>query len=137
MTLTIPLVGQNFVPPARQVISVLPLGTKLFLYPEDDNEYDSNAVRVVVDMADYPIIKLPLLQTALLGTNFDACELCIQGPLKLGYLAATGKATAKGSPGNQGARLLASTMDNGFNGLEATLSAAPDGSPQVVITNGS
>lgn len=131
--LTIPLVGQNFRPPARQVLTVLPLGTELHLRTEPENEYDPNAVRVEVDMGDFKVTKLPLLIAALRDTSFDASELCAKGMLMLGYLAASGKPTARGGPGNVQAIDMASKNDWGFIGLQATLTALADGSPAVVI----
>lgn len=43
-----PLVGSYFHPPAKTLLSRLPAGTELYLEPEPDNQYDSNAIMVLL-----------------------------------------------------------------------------------------
>ena len=126
--ITIPLVGMGFHPPARQVLTVLPLGTELELSHESNNEYDPDAVAVHVDMSNYR--NLSRLEIALVGTNFKAQEL---GTVHLGYLARSGAKTARGGPGNKEALKLANANGWGFLGLKPTLGADMDGAPIVVI----
>lgn len=128
--ISIPLVGMHFRPPAKEVLSVLPLGTELMLVPEPTNQYDMNAIAVVIDMAEFPVNRLPVLD-AILREPFDASELCAQGPLQLGYLAATGKKTAMGGPGNVEALNLISV--HGLENIEAKLASAPEGHPVVTL----
>lgn len=128
--LSIPLVGMHFRPPAKEVLSVLVNGTELILRPEPTNEYDMNAVMVLVDMAEFPVAKIDLLQVVI-GNKWDACEICAQGLFQLGYLAASGAKTAKGGPGNGEFLLLASSI--GQDNLEARLGNAPEGYPVVNI----
>jgi chemotaxis response regulator CheB len=122
----------GFHPPARQVLSVLPLNTDLELIHEATNEYDPNAVRVVVDMGKYPVSKMEALHEVLRDTGFNASEICAKGVLHLGYVAASGKPTARGGPGNVEVLMLASAK-GGLQSLQSKLSAFPDGSPAVVI----
>lgn len=127
--LSIPLVGMAFRPPASQVLAALPLGTAVDLLPEPDNQYDSNAVRVVVDMAAFPENKVLILETMLTGTGYTAFELMREGPFMLGYLAATGGKPARGGPGNIEALLRMSAPES----YRAVLGAAPEGYPTVTI----
>lgn len=129
--LSIALVGMAFRPPAKEVLSVLPLGMPLILHPEPDNSYDPNAIAVLVDLAEYPVARMGLLQ-AVVSPGWDASELCAQGPFHLGYLAASGGKPAKGGPGNAEALLMASAY-NGFEALQATLGSAPEGYAVVNI----
>jgi hypothetical protein len=131
MSISIPLVGMQFRPPAKEVLSILPIGMPLEIRPEPENQYDVNAVMVLVDMGDFPVNLIPLLDN-ILPSVFDAMELCSNGPLHLGYLAATGMKTAKGGPGNTGALMLASV--HGIENLIATLGSAPEGYPVVTIS---
>jgi hypothetical protein len=131
MSISIPLVGMHFRPPAKEVLSILPLGFPLEIRPEPTNQYDVNAVMVLVDMADLPVNLIPLLDN-ILSPMFDACELCSNGPLQLGYLAATGMKTARGGPGNTNALMLISV--NGLETIQATLGSAPEGYPVVTIS---
>lgn len=127
--LEIPISGQNFRPPARQVLSILPLGFPLELRPEPNNEFDEWAVRVIADMAELPAEKFPLLQKALENTSFDAHDI-MTTMLMVGYLAATGKPTAHGGPGNQEAIKL---CNGDFTTVRAHLSAMANGYASVVI----
>src|SRR5215470_971521 len=113
--LTIPLVGAGFRPPARQIISVLPIGTPLLVHHDLNNEYDSNAVAVHVDMSQYPTSKMYLLIDILAPTSFDASELCAKGPLMLGYLASSANPkSTRGGPGNAEALKFADEHGNGW-----------------------
>lgn len=139
-TLTIPLVGSYFRPPAAQILKILPLGTPLILTPEPDNPYDPNAIQVLVSLSHtWPISEIGRLQSALEGTGYDACELIRQetepegGPLQLGYIAKSGSKTALGGPGN--AELIAAIgTEHGDKPYTAVLSCHPNGSPTVTIT---
>ena len=130
MKLTCALVGQHHRPPARQVLDVLPLGIKLEVRPEPTNEFDPNALMVVVDMGDLPVDRIPLLDT-ILPEPWDASELCASGDLHLGYIARSGGKPAKGLPGN--AEVLDLAAEHGWQALNTTLGSALEGFPVVVI----
>jgi hypothetical protein len=117
-------------PPAKEILSVLPLDFPLILIPEPDNEYDSNAVKVLVDMTEFPISRFPLLEQVL-PVPYTGHELTSVGKIHLGYLAASGKKTAKGGPGTVEALFMASVY--GLENLEARLGSAPEGYPVVII----
>lgn len=87
------LVGAHFRPPARQLLEVLPAGAELKLDPED-NPYDENAIRVLVDPKTIAEQYWPLLrdQLPLYGEDWD--ELLAKPDddrdIQLGYVAKTG-----------------------------------------------
>ena len=128
MPISIPLVGMRFRPPAEHIVTALPLGSPLILYPEPENQYDHNAVAVLFDMREFPASKVELLAT-LLPPQFDVHELVEQGHVHLGYLAATGNKTAKGGPGNIEALQVIECYE-----YDATLDLALEGYPTVKIT---
>lgn len=127
-SLSIPLVGMHFRPPAKEVLSLLPLGTELILHPEPDNQYDSNAVAVLFNMQNFPVQQISMLE-ALIGYGFNIHELMEQEFFHLGYLAATGGKPARGGPGNTNALMLMSVGE-----YRAILGSAPEGYPVVNIT---
>lgn len=126
--LTIPLVGMHFRPPAQKILAALPIGTELKLYPEPGNEYDRNAVRVVMDMTEFPESRRLLLEALLIGSGKTIEDLISEGPFMIGYLAATGGKPARGGPGNVEALMMMSRAE-----VVAHLGAAPEGYPTVVI----
>jgi HIRAN domain len=70
-TITVPLVGMHFHPPAKQVLECLAFGTAVKLAPQPDNPYDSNAIRVLVRSDAIPVGQRAALADALAGTGFD------------------------------------------------------------------
>ena len=50
-TMSFPIVGAHFRPPAKAILECLPAGSALSLRPEPDNPFDSNAVQVIVQGA--------------------------------------------------------------------------------------
>lgn len=128
--LDIAIAGIHFYPPARDILNALPIGSLMTLRPEPSNQYDMNAVEVLFDMAEFPVMRMDLLQK-FLREPFDANELCAQGLFKLGYLAASGAKTAHGGPGNMEALILISNY--GLENLECTLGSAPEGHPTIKI----
>lgn len=45
---TFPIVGSHYRPPAKAILEALPLNTPLTLHAEPENEYDTNAIQVLV-----------------------------------------------------------------------------------------
>jgi hypothetical protein len=131
---SLPIVGAHFRPPAKQLLTVLPLGTPLVLRAEPDNPYDDNAVQVLVSLTDtYPVSQWPILATALQGTGYDPQDLvdreAKEGPLHIGYVPRSGAKTALGGPGN--AELLAALAPDWA--YTASLGVAPQGHPIVNV----
>lgn len=50
----LPIVGSYYRPPAKAILSVLPVGTALTLRPEPENKVDRNAIAVWIASADVP-----------------------------------------------------------------------------------
>ena len=48
MTHTFPIVGAHYRPPAKALLESLPVDTPLSLHPEPENEYDENAIQVLI-----------------------------------------------------------------------------------------
>lgn len=134
-TIVTPLVGSYHRAPAKQVLSVLPIGSKLSLVPEPDNPYDPLAVQVFVHLgSNFPIAKTTQLSHALEGTGWDAVELLTSHePLHLGYIPRSGTKTALGGPGNREVIEAIATAE-GDRPFEARLGVAPEGRPTVIIT---
>lgn len=136
--ITTPIVGAHFRPPAKQVLSVLPVGTPLILTPEPDNPYDSGAIRVSFAMTQYPISRWGLLTEALSGTGHDPHALMAsektEGPLQLGYIPKSGAKTCLGGPGNVEVATAIVASDARGHAFEARLSLALEGYPTVTIT---
>ena len=129
-TLSIPLVGMHFRPPAKEVLSLIPLGSKLILHPEPDNQYDSNAVMVLFNMQNFPVQQISMLEALIGYGGFNIHELMENEFFPLGYLAATGGKPARGGPGNTNALMMMSVGE-----CRSTLGSAPEGYPVVNITS--
>jgi hypothetical protein len=136
MKIAVPLVGMHFHPPAKAVVNAMQVGMSVTLIMEDDNQYDSNAVRVVYDMGDWPVDRMDALTfslDAVYGGGVSASELCVQGLLFLGYLASSAnKKATRGGPSNIEARLLASRHD-GFDNLDCKFGLSVEGAPVIEI----
>jgi hypothetical protein len=95
------IVGAKFHPPAAGVLGALPSGWPLVLVADRGNEYDEKAIRVLVDLRDFPLAGRETLQSAVEGFGWQADELCGQeDPCWLGFLAKSGAKTTGGGPGN-------------------------------------
>lgn len=139
-TLTFPIVGSHFRPPAKQILTVLPVGYPLHLQPELDNPYDPNAIQVRVSLLDFPVSRFAILTSALEGTGYDphdliAAERSTGETLHLGYIPKSGAKTCKGGPGNRELiQAIASPLGDRL--FTARLSLDADGSPTVVVAVG-
>jgi hypothetical protein len=81
-----PIVGSFFRPPAKALISVLPMDTPLILLAEPDNPYDPNAVAVWLNMSTIPEELDPQLEEALAPFGFDLTHIRGEENLHLGYI---------------------------------------------------
>ena len=106
------LVGNNFRLAGSLVLPVLPIDQPLILEPEPENPYDSNAVKVCVDMT---------------GSEFSKAD---EGPvIHLGYLPKSRTKTDTTGFGNTDALRI---MQGGLN-WNAFLTFNPNGDPLVRI----
>jgi len=91
------LVGMHFRPPAVALVKNCHAGIPLFLQPEPENPYDSNAIRVMLDGAD--LRGTQELERDLLSQGFEMEEVMRNDSLwQLGYLAKTGGKPLAGKP---------------------------------------
>jgi HIRAN domain len=132
-TYTAPIVGMAFRPPAAAVMQQLPFETKLLLKREPENEYDSNAIRVLLPGFSANGIHKDLFESCFeqaLPDEFEAgrgvwnrCQLT--NPLHLGYVK------AKDGPAAEISALLDA---RGISEIEAKLSATETGQPAAHFT---
>jgi len=137
-TISTYIVGSHFRPPAKQLLTVIPIGSELQLVPEPENPYDPHAIKVLVSLREtYPIARWVQLDEALEGTGWTSRQIMeqesISGPTHLGYLPQSGGKAARGGPGNREV-INAIAGPDGDRTFNASLSTAPDGSPAVIIT---
>lgn len=116
------VVGMHFRPPAKDVINMLAAGTPVVLMREPENEYDENAVKVVLfdfceGGAHHDLRKL-ILDSGQYG------EELFTNPLHLGYIDSKKTGMAK---------LFSEAMvSEGMEAVEAKLEFSMDGKPQVM-----
>jgi hypothetical protein len=83
---TYPIVGAHFRPPAKALLSVLPAGHPLTLIPEPTNEYDPNAIKVVMKSYQLPADLLPTIDDAVANAGFTLDDITNQDEWHLGYI---------------------------------------------------
>lgn len=97
-SITTQLVGAHFRPPAKALLACLPAGHPLLLRPEPTNEYDANAVQVVLRTDSLASLRddsfLDELISQLAGQGFDLAQIKEAPEWHLGYLPRA----AKGNP---------------------------------------
>jgi len=129
--LSAPLVGAFFRPPAAQLLSELPSGAILTIEREPDNQYDSEACRVVIyDLSlTYPEIFDHLVEQAVpddeekMKGQWYKRDVAFD-PLHLGYVGAkTGHAAA----------LTALMKERGVASIFAQLAFDLQGKPEVIF----
>lgn len=94
---TWPIVGMYFRPPAQAIIDVLPSGCALILEPEPTNEYDPNALRILVETKNIPEGKHEMLDERALSFGFALEDILAEKRWHLGYLPKTIAAKICGS----------------------------------------
>lgn len=91
-----PIVGAHFRPPAKALLACLPAGHPLYLRPQPDNEYDENAVQVLLRSTTIPTDEFLCdeLETQLSGQGFSLEDVREADEWHLGFLPKA----AKGNP---------------------------------------
>lgn len=114
----LPIVGMYFRPPAKALLSNLPMGTKLALRREPDNPHDSCAIAVELTLSDIDAKWHDRLreECAAWGHDFDELEPVVH----VGYI------------GRDVAAKLAPRMD-GRNGATVPASLAALGSGALAV----
>ena len=133
-SLSVPLVGMHFRPPAKQVLAFCPSGTEVQLRPEDDNPYDEKAVSVwVLVKESVPVRMFAELDEALEGSGFGLEDLMeLDEPLQLGFVGdSDGKVCQKlGMAGNREVRAV---FDGEASPWKAKLAFGASGQPIIVV----
>jgi hypothetical protein len=106
-SITTQIVGAHFRPPAKALLACLPAGHPLYLRPEPTNEYDENAVQVLLRSESLqPLVAEPFfrdeLQMQLSGQGSDVESVLAQPEWHLGYLPRAAKGNAALEEWNQG-----------------------------------
>ena len=86
--MTLPIVGSHYRPPAKALLSVLPAGTILLARPEPENQYDPNAIMVVLHTSDIPHTHRDAIAAAVAGYGFTVDEIFCAAEWHLGYIPA-------------------------------------------------
>ena len=83
---TFPIVGMKYHRPALALVNILPVNTELLLEAEPTNEYDPNAIKVLI--ATNELHKLPRedLETSLASCGFEINDLDKELFWHLGYI---------------------------------------------------
>jgi hypothetical protein len=95
-SITTQIVGAHFRPPAKALLACLPAGHQLWLRPEPTNEYDENAVQVLLRSDSLqPLLAEPFirdeLEHQLSGQGFDVEGVLGEAEWHLGYLPRAAK----------------------------------------------
>ena len=88
--LTSLLVGAHFRPPAKTLLAHLPSGCPLLLQPEPGNQYDPDALQVLVDPVVIPVGQHSQLSAELPLQGATLEQVLSAGPIHLGFVAKSG-----------------------------------------------
>lgn len=83
----VPLVGAHYRPPAKSILANLPGACPLVLEAEPSNEYDPNAVKVLVETKNIPEDRHGELDMMAAGYGISIQEILAQPSWHLGYVA--------------------------------------------------
>lgn len=117
-TTIVPLVGAFYRPAGKAILQCLPQAALLRLEAEPTNEYDPNAIKVLVPSAAIPQSKHQELDLLAAGYGVSLHEILLQEELFIGYIA------------RDRAEVLAPQLDKV---IEATLSFGADDKPFVKV----
>lgn len=109
-SITTQIVGAHFRPPAKALLACLPAGHPLFLRPEPTNEWDENAVQVVLRTSSLPdLLSEPFirdeLERQLSGQGSDVESVLGEAEWHLGYLPKAAKGNSALQEWNIGVQL--------------------------------
>lgn len=135
------IVGAHFRPPAKQILAIIPGGARVTLEEDNENAYDSSAVKVFLPLDQIPDSQMAGLAEELPNSGLTLEQLMSSGPVWLGYLPATeGKPLAKAKLtepeliGNQQVREIMGQGQSDPQGYSCCLGFGTDGSPRLEIT---
>lgn len=134
--LTSLLVGDHFRPPAKLILANLPAGAKLLLRLEDDNPYDEEAVRVLVETKSIPESRYSQLDQDLPSMGFTLEQVLSGGEVWLGYIPKSGGkpllTAQRAEPGLVGNHEFREGMLS--DSWSASLAFGQDGKARVILT---
>jgi hypothetical protein len=81
-----PIVGAHYRPPAKAILSGISPGTKLFLRAEPSNEFDVNAIQVLLKPQEIIDSDHENLDSELSGYGQEISDLWTQPEWHLGYI---------------------------------------------------
>lgn len=131
------IVGAHFRPPAKLLLEHLPSGCQLRLLAEPDNPYDEHAIRVLLNPADIPTSQHGVLEELLPAMGFELSELLQDGPIQLGYVAASGGKPLRDNPGYVGNQEFQQALDLHHSNGVGSLGFSPEGKPTISIDTNS
>lgn len=134
------LVGMYFRPPAKAILQHLPSGAALRLQPEPGNQYDENAIQVLFNGEDLPILedegRRAEREGDFLSQGFSEEEIR-NSPEEwhLGYIAKSGGKSLQNMPwaGNAELREIMEVDAGHMIAHVASLAFGPAGEPLVAI----
>ncbi len=131
------IVGAHFRPPAKQVLKHLAGGAELALIEDNENAYDSAAVKVMFDPANIPDSEFAELENELLEAGITLEQLMSGGPIHLGFIPAQdGKPLAKARQTDPDLLGNVQVRELMGEGAAYKLDFALDGSPKLTIQTG-
>jgi hypothetical protein len=86
-SISAPLVGMFFRPPAKAILAHLPSSCPLEIQPEPENPHDENALQVFVKSTDIPPAQHEDLRADAAGMGFDLETILSTPEWHLGYIA--------------------------------------------------
>jgi hypothetical protein len=122
----LPIVGMHFRPPAKALTDSLPAGIALFAKREPENEYDPNAIRVLVKSSEIMGISDPTgaitakLSSALADYGFSLSDIADAECWHLGYIP------------KEIAKVIAPRLEIEVE-YEGTLTLSPIGKPMIEV----
>lgn len=139
MTLSFPIVGSHFHPPAKVLLFILPSNTPLYLDPDPDGPHgDPDAIQVnwrpPTDQPTREALcrKLLSIEDDLLACGFTPDDILSQSEFQLGFIPRSDNPRTRGPDG--GTLECAAAMAASPN-HSAHLSFDPTGQPIVVLSH--
>lgn len=138
-SITTNLVGAHFRPPAKALLACLPAGHPLALRPEPQNEYDGNAVQVLLLTTSLqPLLTDQFLSdemaNQLAGQGYDLEQISAEPEWHLGYLPKAAKGNAALEEWNVGVqKAIHDVVYDERSVVACQLSFDAAGKPTVII----
>lgn len=116
-----PIMGVYFRPLAKSILAALSANTCLVLCPEPENEYDPNAIKIILLTEEFPEETLPALEDSLAHAGKDLDDFFAEPEWHLGYVP----------------RGITAIMAPELAGRDrpAWLRFSPEGKPEVTTTD--